>query len=124
MIAGRGGGFRVSRHLFGPRVRRAHLNPFQEIRNHRLGQFAFWWHLKPILLQCVDQQTLGDLARHHGRAGVAPSARAALRIQPQTAFQFIGRLRLRRMALITMLHQYGSDFLLKEFQSYRVRRMK
>src|SRR5262249_38260070 len=83
----------------------------------RIGQLALWGHLEIVVANGVNQQALVDVARNDRRARVAALADALARIEEEAALDL---LRGGGVALVAVLHEYGTDSLLAELDALRI----
>ena len=106
------------------RVGRAHLDPLLEIRDHRVGQLLLRRHLR-VVIGVADrrhQQALSRLAGDERRAAVAALPDALARVEQQPALDL---LRVRRVALVALVHQHRANALLEKRHSFTgVRRVR
>ena len=99
-----------------PRVRRAHANPRLEVRDDLGGEALALGrhHLVGVGgLQCLEKEAFLRLARDDGGAAGAALEQAVLAVHIEAALELLG---LRGVALVAMLGERGTDFLLEELE--------
>ena len=76
---------------FVPRVGRALPDPGLEVGDHRPGQLAAWRHFESVVLQRLQQQALGRLARQHGRTRFTAAGDRLAVVESQSAAEDLCR---------------------------------
>jgi len=93
------------------RVRCPRFDPRLKIVDHVLRQLSAGRHLKRLVLHGLQQQRLVRRAGNDGRSAVAAGPRPLAAVEQQPAPQ---RLRIGRMAFVTMLYEHRPDLRLEE----------
>jgi hypothetical protein len=102
-----------------PRVRGARLDPLDKVGDGLVRQSGLLgWHRQVALVpDGLNEQALGRVPRHDGRATVAAGAQPVPGVQPQPAAEL---LRLGGVALVTVRGKDRLDLLAKEAGGVRV----